>query len=130
MAAYKYSRQREAIKNNVADRKDHPTADMVFNDIRKVFPNISLGTVYRNLGLLVEQGELNKFSTNDGLLHFDPDVSGHDHFVCRKCGCVMDMQLSDAFDPKEHVSSHFEGSVDSCQIIFYGLCGKCSNTVH
>ena len=126
MAVLKFSRQREAIKNNVANRKDHPTADMVFNDIRKIFPNISLGTVYRNLALLCEQGEVQKICTSDGLQHFDWDVSQHDHFVCKRCGCVTDMQLIDAFDLKEYVSSHFDGTIESCQVTFYGLCRDCS----
>ena len=125
MAVMKFSRQREAIKNNIAYRKDHPTADMVFSDIRKIFPNISLGTVYRNLALLCDQGELQKINTSDGLQHFDHDVSQHDHFVCKGCGCVMDMQLIDAFDLKEYVSRHFDGTIDSCQIIFYGYCREC-----
>lgn len=129
MSVMKFSRQREAIKNNVAHRRDHPTADMVFTDIRKIFPNISLGTVYRNLALLCDQGELQKIGTSDGLLHFDHDTSQHDHFVCRKCRCVMDMQLVDAFDIKEYGNRHFDGEIESCQIIFYGLCRECRNAL-
>lgn len=125
MAVMKFSRQREAIKNNVAHRRDHPTADMVFNDIRKIFPNISLGTVYRNLALLCEHGEIRKVCTNDGLQHFDHDVSQHDHFVCRSCGRVEDIQSSARFDIKEFGCADFDGEIDSCQITFYGLCGKC-----
>ena len=51
MAILKYSRQRESIKNYLYGREDHPTADMVYMDMRQEFPNISLGTVYRNLSL-------------------------------------------------------------------------------
>lgn len=61
MAALKYSRQREAIKNYLAGRKDHPTADMVYTAIREVYPNISLGTVYRNLTLLQSRGKFQKY---------------------------------------------------------------------
>ena len=56
MSTLKYSRQRESIKVCLQGRKDHPTADMVYTDVRKEFPNISLGTVYRNLSLLSELG--------------------------------------------------------------------------
>ena len=129
MAATKFSRQREAIKNNLAHRHDHPTADMVFSDIRKFFPNISLGTVYRNLAFLSDQGEIQKLSTSDGLQHFDWDVSQHDHFVCRNCGCVTDMKLVDAFDIKEYGNRHFDGEIESCQITFYGLCRKCKEAL-
>ena len=63
MAVVKFSRQREAIRNNLAHRYDHPTADMVYQDIRREFPHISLGTVYRNLSLLAENGEIQKIFT-------------------------------------------------------------------
>ena len=66
MPALKYSRQRESIKENLMNRFDHPTADMVYSDIRKIYPNISLGTVYRNLSLLSDLGEIRKLVTSDG----------------------------------------------------------------
>lgn len=125
MPVTKYSRQREAIKNNISNRFDHPTADMVFSDIRKIYPNISLGTVYRNLALLCDQGEIQKICTSDGLQHFDHDVSQHDHFICRECGCVTDIQTVDTIDIVEHVSKSFDGEIESFRIIFYGICGKC-----
>ena len=66
MAALKYSRQREAIKHYLASTKEHPTADTVYMHVKKEFPNISLGTVYRNLNLLTDIGEAIKISTPDG----------------------------------------------------------------
>ena len=63
MAALKYSRQREAIKHYLASTKEHPTADTVYMHVKKEFPNISLGTVYRNLNLLTDIGEAIKIST-------------------------------------------------------------------
>ena len=86
--ALKYSRQREAIKENLMSRRDHPTADAVYLSIREEYPNISLGTVYRNLQLLTELGELQKIRVGDGLDHFDADTSTHYHFYCNKCGAV------------------------------------------
>ena len=62
MKTMKYSRQRESIKNFLSTRKDHPTADTVYMNIRKEYPNISLGTVYRNLSLLASMGEIQKRS--------------------------------------------------------------------
>ena len=83
MKTLKYSRQRESIKASLMSRKDHPTADAVYASIREEFPNISLGTVYRNLNLLVELGEAQKLAFGDGKDHFDADTSLHYHFVCR-----------------------------------------------
>ena len=75
MKTLKYSRQRESIKACLMSRKDHPTADALYTSIREQFPNISLGTVYRNLNLLVELGEIRKLSCGDGTDHFDYDTS-------------------------------------------------------
>ena len=63
MANLKYSRQRESIKEYLANTKEHPTADMVYAKVRTEYPNISLGTVYRNLNLLADIGEVNKITT-------------------------------------------------------------------
>ena len=91
MAALKYSRQREAIKNYLEGRKDHPTADMVYTAIREVYPNISLGTVYRNLTLLAKQGEISKISCGENSDRFDIRTDPHYHFICEKCGRVEDL---------------------------------------
>ena len=93
MKTLKYSRQRESIKACLMSRKDHPTADALYTSIREQFPNISLGTVYRNLNLLVELGEIRKLSCGDGTDHFDYDTSPHYHYVCRQCGRVMDIPM-------------------------------------
>ena len=81
--ALKYSRQREVIKENLMHREDHPTADMVYMDVRETFPNISLGTVYRNLQLLTDLGEIQKLNIGDGVDHFDAKTFPHYHFICR-----------------------------------------------
>ena len=95
MSTLKYSRQRESIKVCLQGRKDHPTADMLYTDVRKEFPNISLGTVYRNLSLLSELGEIKRLTTGDGPDRFDGDTSTHHHFICRKCHCVTDLTMRD-----------------------------------
>lgn len=65
MKTLKYSRQRESIKASLMNRHDHPTADALYASIREEFPNISLGTVYRNLNLLVETGEIRKLTCGE-----------------------------------------------------------------
>ena len=93
MAALKYSRQREAIKEFLATRKDHPTADVVYQNIREIYPHISLGTVYRNLTLLSDIGEILRLHLSDGVDHFDADTSLHYHFICKDCGSVIDLEM-------------------------------------
>ena len=91
--AVKYSRQRQMIYNFLMTRKDHPTADVVYRNVREEFPNISLGTVYRNLTLLADMGEIQRLQVGDGVDHFDADTSKHCHFICSNCSAVTDMQL-------------------------------------
>ena len=121
----KYSRQRESIRENLINRMDHPTADMVYSDIRQIYPNISLGTVYRNLALLSDRGEIARIHTKDGTLHFDRNTEPHDHFVCRSCGRITDIEAPSAEEIKEEALKNFPGSIDECIVTFYGLCGDC-----
>lgn len=94
MPALKYSRQRESIKRFLLSRYDHPTADTVYLHVKKEFPNISLGTVYRNLALLTELGEILKITT-DGADRFDGHVEPHSHFICRRCHALFDIYMED-----------------------------------
>ena len=93
MKALKFSRQRESIRECLKNRTDHPTADAVYVTISKDYPKISLGTVYRNLNLLADMGEIQRFSSGDGSEHFDYNTDPHYHFVCRTCGAIIDMPL-------------------------------------
>ena len=77
MATLKYSRQREVIKEYLASTKEHPTADTVYLHVRKTFPKISLGTVYRNLNLLADTGEALMITTPDGGVRFDATTTPH-----------------------------------------------------
>jgi len=121
----KYSRQREAIKQFISKRKDHPTADMVYMEVRKEFPNISLGTVYRNLTLLADMGEISRINVGDGVDHFDPDTHLHYHFICKECGCVQDLGLENITRINEMASREFDGDIAGSVTYFYGVCGKC-----
>lgn len=127
MAVLKHSRQREAIKSFLCSREDHPTADMVYTNIRREFPNISLGTVYRNLSLLVEIGEIQKIVA-DGADRFDARMTPHSHFICKGCGRVMDIMVPlDDPVPKVNESLAF-GRADECRIEFYGICNQCKES--
>lgn len=127
MKTLKYSRQREAIKDFLSSRKDHPTADMVYTHIRQEFPNISLGTVYRNLSLLAERGEVLKLSCGDGADHFDPCTWPHNHFYCRSCHCILDLNLEDIGDIDANASRNFGGQIEGHTLYFYGVCQDCAH---
>lgn len=121
----KYSRQREAIKNFLMTRHDHPTADVVYSNVRTEFPNISLGTVYRNLTLLADLGEISRLRVGDGVDHFDADTHPHCHFVCNECGSVIDLETGGADHILEDASRNFDGLVQGHVTYFYGLCPHC-----
>lgn len=127
MKTLKYSRQRESIKSCLMSRYDHPTADEIYTTIREEYPNISLGTVYRNLNLLVELGEAQKLTCGDGKDHFDGDTSPHYHFVCRCCNSVTDLPLPPIEDVTEKAQNCFDGRIDSHSTYFYGICPNCLN---
>lgn len=127
MQALKYSRQREAIKEFLMSRKDHPTADTVYLNIKEQYPNISLGTVYRNLSLLAEIGEIMKISTGTGADRFDGNPAPHYHFVCTDCQNVMDLEVNKIKSIEEFVAPGFTGQISGHVTYFYGLCPNCLN---
>ncbi len=121
----KYSKQREAIKSFLMTRKDHPTADVVYSHVREEFPNISLGTVYRNLTLLSDLGEILRIRVGDGIDHFDATVDPHYHFICTECGSVIDLDLSTLTQINEIADASFDGKIAGHVTYFYGTCPNC-----
>lgn len=125
MAALKYSRQRESIKNFLMSRNDHPTADVVYHQLRIIYPNISLGTVYRNLALLTDLGEIKKLNCGDGVDHFDGHIQPHYHVICTKCHKVTDLDMKYQIELDKAASSHFKGKIQKHTCNFYGICDEC-----
>lgn len=113
------------IKAFLLTRKDHPTADTVYMNVRRQNPNISLGTVYRNLTLLADIGEINRLRVGDGVDHFDADTSPHYHFVCSECGGVTDLRMDSIEKITEIAGAGFDGHIAGHVTYFYGTCGNC-----
>lgn len=124
--ALKYSRQREIIKKFLEGRRDHPTADIVYMNVRKQLPHISLGTIYRNLTLLTDTGDIQRLRLGDGVDHFDADISPHYHFICQGCGCVQDLRLEETDGILDTARAHFGGRIEGHMTYFYGSCNQCS----
>lgn len=125
MATLKYSKQREMIREFLMSRKDHPTADIVYRNVRRQDPNISLGTVYRNLTLLADIGEINRLRVGDGADRFDADTSPHYHFVCTECGSVIDLEMDSIENITETAGANFDGHIAGHSTYFYGACQQC-----
>ncbi len=124
VAGRRYSRQREAILRVVRNTDSHPTADWVYEQVRKTLPHISLGTVYRNLNLLADQGLIQRVILDDGVVRFDGNVHEHHHFICTKTGKIYDVmlplgdELLAKFNAKMSKSGGFKAT--RLRIEFYG----------
>ena len=125
MAGVKYSRQRQAIIDYLCSTKEHPTAETVYTNVRINYPNVSLGTVYRNLTLLADIGEIQRLRVGDGVDHFDADVSPHYHFVCTECGSVIDLEMNSIDNIIDIAGANFDGKITGHVTYFYGNCGNC-----
>ncbi|MCC8067824.1 MAG: transcriptional repressor [Clostridiales bacterium] len=125
MAMHKHSRQREAIKTFLQGRKDHPTADTIYTGLREEYPNISLGTVYRNLALLTDMGEIARISTGTGPERYDGTVAQHQHFICTRCQHVYDVETDHMDEMIRSAVKSCPGRIDSYTANFYGVCTDC-----
>ncbi|MEE0929201.1 MAG: transcriptional repressor [Acutalibacteraceae bacterium] len=119
-----YSRQREAILNVLCSTKTHPTAAWIYENVRIEIPNISLGTVYRNLGNLEKEGVIRKIPVGDNHEHFDGDISQHSHFYCKSCETITDIFI-DTEDTRRLVEADTGSKVDFGTYTFVGVCKNC-----
>lgn len=130
MATIRKSRQREAIKSYLMSTMTHPTAEAVYDMLKNDFPNISLGTVYRNLNFLVEHGEALRLNCGDGSEHFDGNTLPHNHFICRCCNRIIDLKM-DGIDHIDIIANAgFGGTIEEHVIYFRGVCEDCLNEKH
>lgn len=127
MTTIKFSRQRESIKNYLYHTTSHPTAAKIYDALRIEYPNISLGTVYRNLNFLVENGDIIKISCDDGSDHYDGNVNPHYHFMCKKCHQVVDLDMPPLSQIDILANANFGGEIEGHFTYFYGTCEKCKN---
>ncbi len=121
----KRTRQKEAILRVLRSTTSHPTAEWVYGEVRKEIPNISLGTVYRNLRQLSERGEILELAFNGGASRFDSRTDTHYHFVCEKCEHVFDIDEPLHKELSESVAQKTGFQVLNYRLEFSGLCKKC-----
>ena len=119
-----YSRQREAILNVLCSTKSHPTASWIYDNVRITLPNISLGTVYRNLALLESEGVIRKISVGDNHEHFDGDTTQHSHFYCKSCSQITDIFI-DTKETRKQVEADTGFKIDFGTYTFTGVCKNC-----
>lgn len=125
---FRYSRQREKIFDILKNNKNHPTADEIYGKVRETFPSISLGTVYRNLGVLHEQGLVNRIIHAEGPDRYDADMYAHSHFYCKKCGTIYDIEETGFSTSSGTVMNGHR--VDYQNTSYYGVCSECLKKNH
>ena len=125
MVKIRRSRQRDAIMTYLKSRTDHPSAEQIYESVKQTMPNISLGTVYRNLTLLNDLGEVRTIYAGTGADHFDANMMPHDHFICRNCHSIQDLPHISHGDPMVLAGEDFTGVVEESYTYYYGLCAVC-----
>ena len=122
------SRQRDAVLEVLRSSCDHPTADIIFERVREQIPNISLGTVYRNLSELSLSGDILAFKTFDGSEHYDSISEPHPHFCCTVCNQIVDLDIPFVGEFAEEIAFHTGAEIEGYDLIFYGKCSDCCNS--
>ena len=122
----KVTAQRLAICNYILSRKDHPTAEQIYQELRNEHPTISLGTVYKTLLLLQELGLIQKLGFNEGSVRYDPDMELHVNMVCSKCGKISDYKSENVEKLWDAVISDLEIKPSGQRIDIYYECEDCS----
>lgn len=130
MVRRNFSEKREAIYSLIRNTKTHPSAEWVYNELKVQYPNISLGTVYRNMAMFAEQGLIVSVGTVNGRERFDANTTPHAHFICTKCDSVIDLEyMSYNRELDESVLLNTGHSVDKHSMYFYGVCRKCNEEI-
>ena len=122
----KQFRKRNAILAYLRMTNAHPSAETIFTDLKAQIPDLSMGTVYRNLNLFKQQGLACSVATVNGVERFDGNTESHVHFICTGCDAVID--LMDLQTPKallEAAAQSCGGRAEGYQLCFTGLCSEC-----
>ena len=124
MVGKRYSKQRELIYQCLKHTNEHPTAEMIYQKLKPENTGLSLGTVYRNLNLLAQQGYVVRIPS--AVDHYDAVTAPHGHLECRRCGRLFDLRGNASQVIKLFSQANQGLRLDSCSVVFQGLCEDCS----
>ena len=125
-ATTKQFKKRNAILECLRSTDAHPSADMVHEMLQAEHPDISLATVYRNLALFRQQGEITSVCTVNGVERFDAETDPHVHFICETCKAVSDLyEIQFPQSLATDVSNRYGNEMHGCQLTINGLCRNC-----
>lgn len=123
MKGQNYSRKRQAIYDLMCSTDKHPTAEWIYNTLKPDYPDLSLGTVYRNVKLLESKGLVKSVAVVNGCERYDALTEMHSHFVCRSCGKILDIFVN--FDVFPAAKIKGISRIESHNLIYYGMCEEC-----
>jgi len=121
----KITSQRLAICNFILSRKDHPTAEKIYQELRNEYPTISLGTIYKTLHLLKDLGLIQELGFNEGSVRYDPDMELHINMVCSKCGIISDYKAEKVEKLWNAIISDLRIKPKGQRIDIYYECNNC-----
>ena len=128
-----FSAKREAIYQAISSTREHPSAERVYEILKPDIPDLSLGTVYRNLSVFKEMGLIKSVGVFNGQERFDWDMSQHSHFVCSECNRIIDIPKGrNMIDESiyHYVAGECGGVVESHSVTFFGVCRECHQKRH
>ena len=122
----KQFRKRNAILDFLRHSDQHPSAETIYAQLKPEIPDLSLGTVYRNLNLFKQQGLIRSLGSVNGVERFDGIVVPHVHFICSRCGRICDVkQIHVPEQLCQTAAAEVHASVDQCMLTFFGVCDDC-----
>ena len=122
----RHSDVRDKIYEYLCRTTAHPSANTIYNDLKPSIPKLSLGTVYTNLKLFEELGQVIRVANVKGFERYDADTSEHVHFVCDECGAVIDVEDANIRVAKKACQMG-QAKIKNIQIVLHGTCEECSN---
>lgn len=124
--ARRFSKQRQIIYDAIKTNPVHPSADMIYNMLKENYPELSLGTVYRNLNVLTDMGLIIKISSGLESEHYDGNTDNHYHFICTKCNNMFDVDIPYQDTIVSDAQKNSSHKILEHNIVFSGICECCN----
>lgn len=121
----RHSHQREQIREYLCSSMTHPSAEEIYQALKPRMPELSLGTVYRNLKLLEQMGQIRRAACVEGTERYDACCEDHMHFVCSRCGCVTDVPQIQVQKIRDALTLADGYSIGRLEMTVTGLCPRC-----
>lgn len=125
----RFTKQRQCIYDAIKSTQCHPDANWVYKKVCKKIPNISLGTIYRNINMLCNESKIKDISIEPGITRYEGNLSNHYHIICTKCSSIIDIENENASEInkllEEKLLKDLQYSDLTCDIVFKGICDKC-----